>query len=331
MIKSYKELIKDYKINTYLDPSSISRKILSYFKLIIILALILMLFARWVPIVKGQGRVIAFDPNMRRQMIESPIEGRIKKWHVNEGDKVKKGNPIVTIVALDPQRLERIQSKKNTIEDKISTLNENKRISQIHVERIKKLLKYGAESKRELELAEIDLLKVNNQINQLELTKLEIDSELSKQESQEVLAQFDGTIMQILAQEQNSFISLGEKLAKIIPSNNQLAVELVIKGKDLALIKELQKVRLVFDGWPAVQVAGWPSIAVGTFEGQIKIIDAGDDGQGNFRIIVLPNGNPSWPEDLLRMGTKAEGWIQLKRVPVWWEIWRLISGVPPIV
>ena len=40
------------------------------------------------------------------------------------------------------------------------------------------------------------------------------------------------------------------------------------------LCTPVRRVRLEFDGFPAVQVAGWPSVAVGTFGGEITVIDA---------------------------------------------------------
>jgi hypothetical protein len=91
-------------------------------------------------------------------------------------------------------------------------------------------------------------------------------------------------------------------------------------------------VRLQFEGWPAVQLAGWPSIAVGTFGGQIVSVDATDDGKGKFRVLVRPDpSDQPWPEDrYLRQGVRANGWVQLDRVPLWFEVWRRINGFPPV-
>ena len=52
-----------------------------------------------------------------------------------------------------------------------------------------------------------------------------------------------------------------------LPDSDELAVELWVRGVDAPLIEAGRKVRLQFEGWPAVQFSGWPSVAVGTFGG----------------------------------------------------------------
>ena len=44
-----------------------------------------------------QGDVIALYPEDRPQKIESTIAGKIEKWHVHEGQHIKKGEPILTL------------------------------------------------------------------------------------------------------------------------------------------------------------------------------------------------------------------------------------------
>lgn len=66
----------------------------------------LLLLAPWTQTVHGNGRAIAFDPVRRPQAIVSPIQGRIMKWHVMEGDRVRAGDRLVDLVDNDPRRLE---------------------------------------------------------------------------------------------------------------------------------------------------------------------------------------------------------------------------------
>jgi adhesin transport system membrane fusion protein len=47
----------------------------------------------WQQTVVGSGRVIAYSPNERRQEISAPIDGRVLRWDVLEGSRVKKGEP----------------------------------------------------------------------------------------------------------------------------------------------------------------------------------------------------------------------------------------------
>jgi adhesin transport system membrane fusion protein len=70
------------------------------------------LFAPWTQTVHGTGRAIAFDPVRRPQTIVSPIQGRVMKWHVKEGDRVKAGDRMVDLVDNDPRRLEMLREQR---------------------------------------------------------------------------------------------------------------------------------------------------------------------------------------------------------------------------
>ncbi|HVH97440.1 MAG TPA: biotin/lipoyl-binding protein, partial [Enhygromyxa sp.] len=70
----------------------------------------------WQQTVAGQGRVIAYAPLERQQLIEAPIEGRIQKWHVAEGDRVEAGDPIADISDNDPEILARLERERLAIE-----------------------------------------------------------------------------------------------------------------------------------------------------------------------------------------------------------------------
>jgi len=138
--------------------------------------------------------------------------------------------------------------------------------------------------------------------------------------------------MRVLAQEGGVFVKAGTVLAVLVPDTEVRAVELYVSGNDLPLLAIGRPVRLQFEGWPAVQFSGWPSVAVGTFGGTVGVIDASDDGTGNFRILVFPDSGMSWPSGLyLRQGVRVVGWVLLDSVRLGWELWRQFNGFPPIV
>ncbi len=56
---------------------------------------LLFLFLPWTQNISGSGFVTTLKPNQRPQTIHTAIAGRIEKWHVQEGDFVKKGDTIV--------------------------------------------------------------------------------------------------------------------------------------------------------------------------------------------------------------------------------------------
>ena len=88
---------------------------------------------------------------------------------------------------------------------------------------------------------------------------------------------------------------------------------------------------------------GWPQLAIGTFGGEVVFVDAADNGKGQFRVVVGPSDDivdrgdgpvtVGWPDKdrWLRQGARANAWIMLNQVPLWFEIWRKINGFPPVI
>ncbi|MEX0818592.1 MAG: HlyD family efflux transporter periplasmic adaptor subunit [Pirellulaceae bacterium] len=181
--------------------------------------------------------------------------------------------------------------------------------------------------------AESDIAKSQQELNKAEKDLLDTQIKLSRQQSQIVTAPIDGFIVQITANMGSGVVKEGDLLCTIVPETQERAVQLWLSGNDVPLVTTGRHVRMQFEGWPAVQFAGWPSIAVGTFGGEIVSIDASDDGAGKFRVLVRPDtSDRPWPEDrYLRQGVRANGWVLLDRVPLWFEVWRRLNGFPPVV
>lgn len=160
-----------------------------------------------------------------------------------------------------------------------------------------------------------------------------IDVRLARQTTQSVTAPRDGTILRVLAGGQGGdMVKAGDGLAVLIPATAERAVELWIDGNDAPLLEVDRHVRIQFEGWPAVQWVGWPSVAVGTFGGRIALIDAHDNGQGKFRVLVVPDGREPWPSTrYLRQGVRANGWVLLSQVKLGYELWRRFNGFPPVI
>ena len=174
-----------------------------------------------------------------------------------------------------------------------------------------------------------------NQIIHVQAEKELIDTQIKvdRQETQVVTAPRDGFILKLIANQGGQMVKEGDPLCVIVPDTAERAVQLWVKGIDAPLITPGSIVRLQFEGWPAVQFAGWPSVAVGTFGGNVTSVDATDNGKGEFRIVVQPDkADMAWPHDqYLRQGVRANGFILLKQVPLWYEIWRKMNGFPPTV
>ncbi len=121
----------------------------------------------------------------------------------------------------------------------------------------------------------------------------------------------------------------GEMLVEIVPDNIQLAVEMFIEPMDLPLVSKGQKIRFVFDGFPAIVFSGWPESSYGTFGGKVAAIENSVSTNGKFRVLVKEDpAEKKWPSQL-RMGGAAQGIGLLKDVSIWYELWRNINGFPP--
>jgi multidrug efflux pump subunit AcrA (membrane-fusion protein) len=121
----------------------------------------------------------------------------------------------------------------------------------------------------------------------------------------------------------------GDMLVEIVPDEVEHAVQLYIDPMDLPLISKGQKVRFIFDGFPAIVFSGWPKGSIGTFGGKVAAIETNVSPNGKFRVLVKEDDpNRPWPKQL-RMGGGAKGIALLKDVQVYYELWRLINGFPP--
>jgi len=181
--------------------------------------------------------------------------------------------------------------------------------------------------------AEAALQTAEGEVAVAEKELTESESKLAQQRSQTVTSPIDGTLLRLLVAQGGEIVSPGDPLFTVVPEQAERAVELWLDGNDIPLVSVDRHVRIQFEGWPAVQFVGWPSAAIGTFGGKIVNIDPTDNGQGKFRVLVLPDDqDQKWPTGrFLRQGQRANGWVLLNRVPLWYEFWRQINGFPPVV
>jgi multidrug efflux pump subunit AcrA (membrane-fusion protein) len=121
----------------------------------------------------------------------------------------------------------------------------------------------------------------------------------------------------------------GEMIVEVVPTNIQYAVEMFVEPMDLPLIGIGQKVRFVFDGFPAIVFSGWPQNSYGTFGGVVSAVETSVSDNGKFRVLVAEDpSDKKWPT-MLRMGGGANGIALLKNVAIYYELWRNINGFPP--
>lgn len=188
-----------------------------------------------------------------------------------------------------------------------------------------------SDTQAELESTSAVIKKIYGELMDSENSLTSSEISVSRQDTQKILAPRDGVVFRLPFNSSSQIVSQGEALLVIQPNTNAPAVEFMVDGRDAPLIKKESKVRLEFEGWPAIQVPGWANVGVGTFGGKVGFVDPVDNGTGNFRVMVIPDPTEQpWPQSsFLRQGISAKGWILLEKVSIGYELWRIFNGFPP--
>lgn len=407
------------------ETASAAKRIARSMLMLFVILCILLAFIPWQQNVRGLGRVVAFTPAERQQFISAQVEGRVTRWLVREGSKVKQGQVLAELLDNDPLLLQRLQSEQEAIlakqdatDRRVNTFQEQLKMAErakpqalaaaqsridmagerrkaaeqsvqaakaarqtasLNLNRQQQLRGKGLASQRTLELSQLEMAQRATEVernqatlqaalNEVEALRsdwqklaadtsaniekaradlnkavedqngvrsdlLKMQTRLARQQTQTVIAPRDGIVLRLLANPGAEMVKPGQALAILIPDSPQRAVELWIDGNDLPLIISDSRVRLQFEGYPAIQFGGWPEFSVGSFGGKVALIDATDDGKGHFRLLVTPDiDDIAWPSvRFLRQGVRVNGWVLLGRVTLGYELWRVFNGFPPLV
>ena len=302
-------------------------------RLVVVFFLFMMVFLiaiPWQQTSDGKGKVMAYLPQDRVQNIHATVTGRIKKWFVKEGSFVKQGEPVMEIIDIDPNYMARLKVEFAAVKSQYEAAQAVVATAKFDFDRQSDLYKKGISSRKDMEQATIDYKRAQSEEAQALANYTQMQSRFSRQESQLVLAPSDGTIVRLLVGTSSVVVNQGDVVAIFVPKSEQLSAQIFIRGNDLPLVYEGRKVRLQFEGWPAIQFSGWPSVAVGTFGGVVSFVDQTATPDGLFRVIVLPEEGQRWPASrFIRQGTRVNGWILLNQVALGYELWRQFNGFPP--
>jgi len=207
----------------------------------------------------------------------------------------------------------------NSKQDLTITRIEMSAIQQENLEKVAKAQGDQYQSLTQIASGQADIAKLENQFASYTIRN-GMYYVLASQSGQVVKAQKAGI---------GEFVKDGDMIAEIVPDKISYAVEMFVRPLDLPLLAPGQKVRFMFDGFPAIVFSGWPKASSGTFGGEIVAIESNVSQNGKFRVLVKEDpADKPWPYQL-KMGTGAQGIALLKDVPVWYELWRNINGFPP--
>jgi len=175
-----------------------------------------------------------------------------------------------------------------------------------------------------------------------ESAQLDVEAQVSKLENDRtnytirsgmlyIKAPQDGYINKAIKSGIGETFKEGEPLVNIMPSNYDLAVETFVDPLDLPLMNLGEKVRVQFDGWPAIVFSGWPNASYGTYGAEIVAVETFiTPSRGKYRVLLAPDrdNDYEWP-DGVRPGSGAYTIALLEDVPIWYELWRQLNGFPP--
>ncbi|WP_069661246.1 HlyD family secretion protein [Arcticibacter eurypsychrophilus] len=183
---------------------------------------VVVLFLPWTQNIRLSGNVSTLYQGQRPQQVNSPIPGQIIKWHVKNGDHVKKGDTILQLSEvkaeyMDPMLLSRTQDQVNAkkgVRDyykaKVGTTD-----AQLQAINASKLLK--------LEQLKIKISQLNNKITAEEAELKAVNNELNLSQDQygrQKKMYDDGLVS--LTQFQQRSVSYQNALAKKATAENKL-------------------------------------------------------------------------------------------------------------
>jgi multidrug resistance efflux pump len=261
------------------------------------------------------------------ELVQAKVNFDIGKYQLERAEQLFKEG-LISVVSLEGRRLkfQEVQAKLIGTENKfLSSKNEF----------ITARLDLGAidnEFKDKVAKAKSEMFTAMSSQFDAEATVAKLENQYSnyaqRSEYRYILAPQNGFIAKAIQVGIGETVKEGAEIVNIVPANAELAVEMFVQPVDLPLIKPGNKVRFIFDGWPAIVFSGWPQLSNGTFGGVVIAIDQFAGPTNQYRVLVTEDPEEEgWP-DLLRMGSGADGIALFNDVPVWYELWRQLNGFP---
>lgn len=107
-------------IGRFLRTPSYARNPARLVALLLLAVFLGLVLTPWQQTAAGEGRVIAFSPLDREQRVEAPIDGRVTKWHVQEGSFVREGDTLAELADNDPEIMDRLRLERDSVKKRIA-------------------------------------------------------------------------------------------------------------------------------------------------------------------------------------------------------------------
>ncbi|MGB0778370.1 MAG: HlyD family secretion protein [Flavobacteriaceae bacterium] len=303
-----------------------------------------------------QGKVLALDRQIQGLKQEQVIKLKQAENKIIQSRLKKENDSITLLAAITAGEIARTQFQRTEklyesgLKSKVDL--ENKRLKFREVEAKLKAQEnkflvsqaewYNAQSDvsrlqayylDKISKAESDQFSAQSMINDAQGSVSKLKSSLSNYNERKDLlhiqAPRDGFINKALKSGIGETVKEGEALISIMPEGYELAVETYVRPIDAPLIHAGERVRVQFDGWPAIVFSGWESLSYGTYAARVVAIENFISPNGKYRVLLRAEpGDHPWPQGL-RVGSGAKSIALLNDVPVWFELWRNLNGFPP--
>ncbi|WP_341901764.1 HlyD family efflux transporter periplasmic adaptor subunit [Fluviicola taffensis] len=184
--------------------------------------LLIILFLPWTQNIDSPGTVTALSPNNRPQTVHAIIGGRIEKWHVKEGQFIKKGDTLVFLSEIkseymDPALIQRsesaMRSKENSAESYMAKVKSlDRQIDALIDNRVLKLQQARNKVKQSKLKVTSDSMDYSANSKQLEIAvkQYERTEELHRQN------------LKSLTELENKRLKVQEMEAKVVSLENKL-------------------------------------------------------------------------------------------------------------
>ena len=261
------------------------------------------------------------------ELVQAKVNFEIGKYQLDRAEQLL-NEGLISVTALEGRRLkfQEVQAKLIGTENKFLSSKNEYITAKIDLNAI------DNEFKDKVAKAQSEMFTAMSSQFDAEATVTKLENQYAnyarRSQYRYILAPQNGYIAKAIQVGIGETLKEGAEIVNIVPADAELAVEMYVQPVDLPLIQKGNKVRFIFDGWPAIVFSGWPQLSNGTFGGVVIAIDQFAGPNNLYRVLVTQDPEEeNWP-NLLRMGAGAEGIALFNDVPVWYEIWRQLNGFP---
>lgn len=187
MIIVKKMINKHYTVNAYENIYRYhSKSRVKYWFIGLMVFMFIVLFLPWTQNIRSRGNVTTLRQEQRPQQVNTIIPGKVLKWHIKEGDFVKKGDTLIQLTEikdayLDPDLISRTQEQLSAKNQKVDFYQNkaaaaNAQISALEKERDLKVEQTKNKIKQQERKIESDQLELQAAVNELNVASRQLNA-----------------------------------------------------------------------------------------------------------------------------------------------------------